>query len=82
MKRFDIDCTVEEIHDLCESEDGDYVLYSDVAQLQAELARTKAALAEISLGMGAFSRDPLEHAENCIENMKEIARNALAGEQE
>ena len=36
-----------------------------------------AALNEISKGAGEFSMDPLEHATNCIESMREIARTAL-----
>lgn len=36
------------------------------------------ALAVISHGSGKFSRDPLEHAANCIEEMKAIAEAALA----
>lgn len=37
------------------------------------------ALTEIMKGAGAFSRDPLTHAENCIEDMKKLAREALYG---
>ncbi len=36
------------------------------------------ALEEIAEGAGPFSRDPLTHAENCIDDMKERARAALA----
>ena len=36
------------------------------------------ALKEISKGDGEFSRDPLTHAQNCIENMKGIAKEAIA----
>lgn len=35
------------------------------------------ALTEIAKGEGAFSRDRLQHAGNCIENMKAVARAAL-----
>jgi hypothetical protein len=35
------------------------------------------ALKEISKGMGRFSRDPLTHAENCVEDMKALALKAL-----
>lgn len=35
------------------------------------------ALEEISEGAGAYSRDPLTHAGNCIDEMKAIARAAL-----
>ena len=37
-----------------------------------------AALKEVTKGEGAFSRDNLEHADNCIESMKAIAKAALA----
>ncbi len=40
------------------------------------------ALKEISKGAGAFSRDPLEHATNTIEEMKEMAKEAIAKAQE
>ena len=36
------------------------------------------ALKEIMRGEGAFNLEPMRHAENCIENMKDIARAALA----
>jgi len=36
------------------------------------------ALQEISKGEGVFSRDPLEHASNTINSMKEMARAAIA----
>lgn len=36
------------------------------------------ALEEIAEGKGAFSRDPFQHAKNCIEDMKQIALDALA----
>jgi len=52
------------------------------ADLAAALKRAEAlqeALVEISWGEGAFSRDPLTHAGNTIENMKSIARTALSG---
>lgn len=35
------------------------------------------ALKEISKGDGEFDRDPLTHAQNCIENMKRIAKEAI-----
>ena len=37
----------------------------------------RAALAEIAKGEGEFSRNPLQHAENTIESMKLLAREAL-----
>lgn len=35
------------------------------------------ALKEISEGKGAFSRDPLTHADNCINDMKQLAIEAI-----
>ena len=37
-----------------------------------------AALQEVAEGAGRYSKDPLTHAENCIEDMKAIARSAIA----
>jgi len=48
--------------------------------MAADLARLRGALEEIKKGRGAFSADPLEHAGNCIDEMKAIARTALLGE--
>ena len=42
-----------------------------------QLWRVREALHQIAKGEGAFSRDPLEHAGNCIDSMKSIARTAL-----
>lgn len=36
------------------------------------------ALRKIERGDGAYSRDPLTHAGNCIESMKAIAKAAIA----
>jgi len=41
------------------------------------IAELEDALKEISLGKGAFSLDPQQHANNTIENMKSIALAAL-----
>lgn len=38
----------------------------------------KQALVEITKGEGAYSKDPLKHAENCINNMIKIATDALS----
>jgi hypothetical protein len=35
------------------------------------------ALQEIALGKGSYSRDPLQHASNCIDDMKALARAAI-----
>ena len=37
----------------------------------------KKALKQIAKGEGRFSRDPLKHAENTIDDMKELADGAL-----
>lgn len=47
-------------------------------ELRAEVRRLRAALQEISIGRGPFSRDPLTHADNTIEAMKGVATQALA----
>lgn len=49
---------------------------------ELRIAHLERALHEISLGKGAFSLDPLEHAKNAIENMKGIALNALGPQSE
>ena len=43
-----------------------------------EIERLRAALTEVSKGEGAFSRDPLTHASNTVDSMKQIALDALA----
>lgn len=58
-----------------------YGLLSEIDKQAAEIARLREALKEIQKGEGAYSTDQLEHAGNTIENMKNIAREALkAGE--
>ena len=47
-------------------------------QLEAVTLELLDALTEIAKGEGAFSMDPLEHATNCIEDMKRIASEAIA----
>ena len=44
------------------------------SQLESELLN---ALVEISRGEGAYDFNPATHAANCIENMKEIANQAI-----
>jgi hypothetical protein len=51
-------------------------------QATPEIERLRAALWEISKGEGAFSRDQLTHAKNCIESMRQIAYDALGAEQD
>ena len=38
----------------------------------------EAALKEIQIGRGPFKVSPLAHAAACIDNMKDVARRALA----
>lgn len=49
---------------------------------EEKLAKCVEALQEITRGMGRFSRDPYEHCNNTVEDMKELARQALAHAQE
>uniref|UniRef100_A0A6M3KHQ7 Uncharacterized protein n=1 Tax=viral metagenome TaxID=1070528 RepID=A0A6M3KHQ7_9ZZZZ len=46
-------------------------------RLKIENAKLKMALIEISKAEGPYSRDPLTHAGNCIEAMKNLAIEAL-----
>jgi len=65
-----------------ESEFGDWrnKLLKENGQLKAKLAAHEEAMSEIMKGEGRFSRDPLTHASNTIEDMKEIARAMLEAE--
>lgn len=49
---------------------------SDAAH-EGQITRYREALTEIAEGKGPFSRDPLTHASNTIDAMKELARQAL-----
>ena len=51
---------------------------AEAQDLSAQLREARKALEEIAKGEGEFSRDPLQHAGNVMENMKGIARRALA----
>jgi hypothetical protein len=51
-----------------------------VEQANKEIGRLRSYLLEISLGRGAYSRDHLEHADNCIRDMKAQAVKALRGD--
>ena len=50
----------------------------DLDSMLRVVRQMREALAEIAQGRGAYSRDQLTHAENCIEAMKALARAALA----
>ena len=52
---------------------------ADMAWLIEQLEAMAAALRVIERGEGRFSRDPLTHASNTIDDMKEVARNILRG---
>ncbi len=56
------------------------ILAAALSASQAERDRYRKALEEVSIGAGPFSRDPLTHASNTIEAMKDIAKQALTGE--
>jgi hypothetical protein len=51
---------------------------SELAQARAHNAALLEACKEIAKGEGDFHRDPLVHAENTIQNMKQLARAAIA----
>lgn len=48
-----------------------------VEEPEKDLQAARLKLEFITQGAGAYSRDPLEHARNCVEEMKEAAREAL-----
>jgi hypothetical protein len=50
-----------------------------VAKLRAERDALKLTLEYITKKEGRFSMDPHEHARNCIEDMAEVAEEALKG---
>lgn len=51
-----------------------------IHQVIEQITRMRAALQEITRGAGPYNRDPLTHADNCIESMKSIATGALEGD--
>ena len=51
---------------------------TNLCPLHAAAEAMREALRQIAKGEGAFSRDPLEHAINVIEEAKATARAALA----
>jgi len=52
--------------------------WKELAALYAAAPAMLEALKEISRGAGPFSRDPLTHADNCIDAMKALALEAIA----
>jgi hypothetical protein len=75
----------------CGSAQGTYSGDSDMATRRGEAAGgtvmkspdqqridyLESALRKIAEKSGPYSKDPLEHADNCIENMARIAQGAL-----
>ena len=53
-------------------------LLSELVKLETQNAELLDALKEIAKTEGPYSRDPLTHAENVIENMASIANKAIA----
>ncbi len=51
-------------------------------QTCSEIAGLRAALRKIAEGRGRFSRDPMTHCENTVEDMKALARVALGEEED
>lgn len=51
--------------------------WKELAALYAAAPAMLEALREISRGAGPFSRDPLTHADNCIDAMKALAIEAI-----
>ena len=56
------------------------VVGKQASEAQAALVEAREALAKIAEGRGAFSRDPLTHAANVIDEAKATAAAALARE--
>ena len=68
-------CSAGEWETVCEVKTADW---RELAVLFASAPAMLEALKEISRGAGPFSRDPLTHADNCIDAMKSLARDAIA----
>lgn len=59
--------------------DCDRTFPADLATMTIRAKYLEDALQQISEGRGRFSRDPLTHASNTIDDMMAIAVGALAG---
>ena len=82
IKNIFIECLDDESICYCDKENYIQDKFSDVlnaveATVSKRINPLIKALEEIAEGAGPYSRDPLTHAENTIEAMKEIAKNAL-----
>lgn len=69
---------LEEAQDALKELEQEFAI--DHAQMQACIEALEKALSEIAKGEGRFSRDPLIHASNTVEDMKALAVAALAAE--
>ena len=72
---FEVEAAAEKV--LAVIREHGYAIVPKEATAAREIKRLRAALSEISKGEGAFSRDPLTHATNTIESMKQIALDEL-----
>ena len=70
---------IEEYLRVC-GRDLKYNAFHLLSESKARIEVLEGALREISEGKGRYSMDPLEHAGNTIEDMKELAKEALATE--
>ena len=53
-------------------------LIQEISRLRAANKSLLTALKEIAKGEGRYSMDPLEHAGNTVEDMKELANAAIS----
>lgn len=67
-------CAAGEWETVCVVKTDDW---KELAALYAAAPAMLEALREISRGAGPFSRDPLTHADNCIDAMKALAIEAI-----
>lgn len=56
------------------------LLTARVAELKLQVECYRAALEDVTRCEGAFSNNPLKHAENVIDNTAKVARTALKEE--
>ncbi len=56
-------------------------IHDPLAVAVMEIARLREFLERIEKGEGRYSRDHMTHAENTIDDMKQLAVRALAGDQ-